>query len=73
MHRLGLLSSVLAAAVLLALPAVVVGGIPGRDVAGGDRMQVAINICSARRGRLTIGSTLLSLAKIVRDQTHVPD
>jgi hypothetical protein len=38
-----------------------------------DRMRFAINVASALRARLSISSKLLSLAKIVKDQSHVPD
>ena len=38
-----------------------------------DRMRFAINIASAQRVRLNISSKLLSLAKIVKDQSNVQD
>jgi hypothetical protein len=38
-----------------------------------DRMRFAINIAAAQRSRLNISSKLLSLAKIVKDQSNVPD
>ena len=38
-----------------------------------DRMRFAINLGSAQRARLNISSKLLSLAKIVKERSNVPD